>query len=627
MKLLNITAGIALYALLLVSFTSCQDILNTNASEVVVGSDNYHNVYDADNAIWGLYGKVSKLAENVVVLNELRADLMDVTTNATVDQTDINNHTENANNKYCDPSPFYEVILNANDILSNFDKMLAENKISQENYGPRYSDVMAIRCWTYLQLGIQFKDVPYVTEPLQSVESLKNSALFPKKTLDELIPQLISDMQSVPTLATNTLSSYYNQTITDNSKAFYLNMQFINKHVLLGDLYLWNDQYVDAGTQYKAYMDEADVSSSKTNIKNKVSSYVWNASNEPRFQVCYQRYKDQDVTSFRNMWKEIFYRPSTDAGTSGSVGLQDEMIWMISYSGSTNSASPFIKLFANSGIGEYQLKPSSYAIDSLWETQVQQSNGFVFDGRGRESSFDYINGQPVVLKYLYDYYTTVTTDLNRTIHLNYVNIANPYSKTGKWFLYRAALLHLRYAEAANRAGYPRLAYALLNNGIIANFDWRRSNGTLRADKEGVQYSSFQPANDSVAARPYPAPFYLDARMNSAPYTFLRSPWRDNGGIRGRAFLVNITTPAYVNDGIGNDHNDSIQWIEKALIKEAALECGFEGQRWGDLLRVARRNSKEGQGSVATIMNAAIAPKFSGGSANINENNLFLLMKK
>ncbi len=628
MKFLNITAGIALYALLFVSLTSCQDVLDIKANEVVDQADNYHNVYDADNAIWGLYGKVSDLAENVVVLNELRADLMDVTPNATVDQAEINNHTETANNKYCDPAPFYEVILNANDILSNFDKMLAENKISQANYGPRYADVMAIRCWTYLQLGIQFKDVPYITDPLQSIESLSNSTLFPTKNLDELIPQLITDMQSVSAyLGVNMLSSFYNQIITDNGKNFYLNMQFINKHILMGDLYLWNDQYVDAATQYKAYMDEADLSSSKTQIKNKVSTWVWAGSNEPRFQVCYQRYKDQDVTSFRNMWKEIFYRPTTDVGNLGTIGLQDEMIWMISYSGSTNSASPFIKLFANSGVGEYQLKPSSYAIDSLWETQVQQSNGFVFDGRGRESSFDYVNGQPVVLKYLYDYYTSVTTDLNRTIHLNYVNISNPYSRTGKWFLYRAALLHLRYAEAANRAGYPRLAYALLNNGVKTNFDWRRSDGSFRADREGVQYSSFPPLNDSVAAKPYPAPFYLDARQNDAPYTFLRSPWRDNGGIRGRAFLVNIPTPDYVHDGLGNDHNDSIQWIEKALIKEAALECGFEGQRWGDLLRVARRESKEGQGTVATIMNAAVSPKFHGGSANINESNLFLPMKR
>ena len=639
MKFLNITTRLALSALLFIGLSSCQDSLDVSSREIVEASNNFQNVYDADNAIWGLYGKVSNLAENVVVLNELRADLLDVTPNATPDQVSLNNHNEDINNKYCNPSVFYEVILNANDILSNFDKMLAEKKISNADYGPRYSDVMAIRCWTYLQLAIQFKEVPYVTNPLISVDTLSNESSFPKKSIDELIPQLIADMLSVPTLEINTVSTFYNKTIPDNGKTFYLNLQFINKHILLGDLYLWNDQYIEAAKQYKAYMDIADATSNKVNIKNKVSSWVWNGSNEPRFQVTYQRYKDMDVNSYRNMWKEIFFRPSTDAGTLGSIGLQDEMIWMMSYSGSESSTSPFVKLFANSGQGEYQLRPSAYAIDSLWETQVQQSNGFVFDGRGRESSFDKVNGQQVALKYLYDYYDTYTTDANLTIHMNYYSITNPYSKTGKWFLYRAALLHLRYAEAANRAGYPRLAYALLNNGVLTNFDWQKRDGTYRADKVGVQYSSFAPqlapigatqhVMDSIyniPARPYPAPFYLDARVNNAPYTFLRSPWRDNSGIRNRVYLVNITTPAYVHDGIGDDHNDSIQWIEDALIKEAALECGMEGQRWGDLLRVARRKNKDGKGSVSTIMNTAVGHKFSSTSANINDNNLFLPMK-
>jgi starch-binding outer membrane protein, SusD/RagB family len=626
MKLLKITTGITLFALLAVSFSSCQDMIDTNAKEVVEASENYHNVYDADNAIWGLYGKVQNLAENVVVLNELRADLIDVTSNATQDLVDLNSHQETAANKYCDPAPFYEVILNANDILYNFKKMLAENKISQENYSPRYSDVVAIRCWAYLQLGMHFKDVPYVTNPLLSIDSLAITGLFPTKTLDELIPQLISEMESLPTRETNTLSSFYGKTITNNSKSFYLNLQFLDKHVLLGDLYLWNDQYVQAATEYKAYMDAADALSAKTNIENKVSTWVWTSSNEPRFQICYQRYKDMDVNSFRNMWKEIFYRSSTDGGSSGTIGLQDEMIWMMSFSGSSTSVSPFIKLFANTGQGQYQLKPSAYAIDSLWNTQVQQSNGFVFDGRGRESSYDYVNGQPVVLKYLYDYYAVENTDGNKTIHLNYNSFANQFTKPGKWFLYRAALLHLRYAEAANRAGYPRLAYALLNNGIKANYDWVKSNGSTRANKVGVQYSSFPPVNDTIAAVPYPAPFYLDARQNDAPYTFLRSPWRDNGGIRGRAFLLNITRPADVVTTA-----DSIQWIEKALIKEAALECGFEGQRWGDLLRIARRkNKRDGAASVADIMNAAVAHKFNvstSGSATITDANLFLPMKK
>ena len=471
MKYIKITGIIVLSILMAVMISSCDSLLDINAQDVVEESESYQNVYDADNAIWGLYSKFSKLAENTIVLNELRADMMDVTPNATADQVALNNHTATVDNKYCDPTPFYEVILNANDLLANLDSMKIVKRITADDYAPRYSDVMAIRSWTYLQLGIHYGTVPYINKPISNKSDLSNPSLYVEKTLDELILQLISDMQSVPSMTENTLSSFYNKTIQENGKSFFLNLQFINKRLILGDLYLWNDQFVEAATQYKAYMDEADANSTKTQMKNKISNWAWNSSNEPRFQICYQRYKDQDVSSFRNMWKEIFSRSSTDVGSSIVIGLQDEMIWMFSYSGITNSTSPFIKLFANTGVGEYQLKPSSWAVDSMWGTQVQQSNGFVFDGRGKESSYDVINGQPVVLKYLYDYYDTYTTDANKTIHLDYNNITNKYSLAGKWFLYRAALLHLRYAEAANRAGYPRLAYALLNNGIKTNYDW------------------------------------------------------------------------------------------------------------------------------------------------------------
>jgi phage tail protein X len=619
MKDIKIKSLVSLLLLLPLLF-SCEDILDSKAGEVVEFENHYKNVYDADMAIWGLYGKLQHLAEQVVVLNELRADLMDITPNADNDLVELNNHTVSKGNRYAKVTPFYEVILNANDMIANFNAMLAKNLITAEDYAPRYADVVAVRCWTYLQLAIHFKNLPYITNPLVSVKELNKKELFPQKNLDELIPILIKEMESLASLEVNTRTAFYGKTITDNGRPVFLNMQFLNKRLLLGDLYLWNDQYVQAGIQYKAYMDADDVGSNKTDKNNKVSGWVWAGTNEPRFQIIYQRFKDQDVTAYRNMWKEIFSRSSTDAGNSTTIALQDEMIWMITFTGSEDSTSPFVRLFANTGQGEYLIQPSAYAIDSLWETQVQQSNGFVFDGRGRQSSFDHVDGQPVVLKYLYDYYNR-TVDANRTIHLNYHSINNPYLKPGKWFLYRAGLLHLRYAEAANRAGYPHLAYALLNNGIRSNFDWPLSNGNYRADKEGVQYSSFPPANDSVHAAPYPEPFYLDARMNNAPYTFLRSPWRDHYGIRNRAFLVNAEPP--VGGLSGEEYKD---WMELALLREQALECGFEGHRWADMLRIARRRANRDPGQTALLLQEWLKGKFSAGGKGVpmlSGSNLFL----
>ncbi len=69
-------------------------------------------------------------------------------------------------NPYANPRPFYEVILNCNDVMHNFDIMLRDKKLKLEEYNQRYSDVAALRCWLYLQLGTQFGNVPYITDPI-----------------------------------------------------------------------------------------------------------------------------------------------------------------------------------------------------------------------------------------------------------------------------------------------------------------------------------------------------------------------------------------------------------------------------------------------------------------------------
>ncbi|MDR1417073.1 MAG: RagB/SusD family nutrient uptake outer membrane protein, partial [Prevotellaceae bacterium] len=549
---------------------ACSNLLDVQNENTVDADKHYNNYNDADNAILGIYGKLLGLADRVIILNELRADLMDITPNATADMTAISNHTATPDNVYCDLAPFYEVILNCNDVLVNFDRMRSENKLSRADYEYRYADVVTVRCWVYLQLAIHFGSIPYITDPLPTVDDLEDLSKFPALTFDEVLQKLVDCMAAVPVKNLSSSSPFYNSV----ADGYNMNMLFLNKKLMLADLYLWSDRYTEAAECYYSVISEAEMQlfSGSENYAYKVDGYVWDGTNEPRFQVCYVRYKGADLSSYRNKWKEIFSRSSTDGE------LRREMITLWCYDARFAPQYPLVELFANTGKGKYYLKPSQWAIDSLWEAQVQRENSFVFDGRGREASFDYVNGQPVVAKYLYDYYPQVT-DNNRTIHLEYNSLENEYARQGKWFIYRAGLLHLRYAEAANRAGYPDLAYALINDGIRDHFDWTMSNGaSKRTDKEGVQYSGYPPAGDDEMSEPYPFPFYLDGRFNDVPYVYLRSPWRDSYGIRRRAWVQNVPKPEWVSD-----RDDSIRWMEEAILKEAALECGFEGHRWGDML--------------------------------------------
>ena len=132
----------------LLALSSCKKLLDVEPSNVLTGEQTYRNVFDADAAVLGVYGKFMHLAKPYVLLNELRADLMSPTLNADLHLQQLNSHTVSADNPYVNPTPFYEVILNCNDVMANFDKMLAEKKLKTDEYNQRYSDVAFIRTWT-----------------------------------------------------------------------------------------------------------------------------------------------------------------------------------------------------------------------------------------------------------------------------------------------------------------------------------------------------------------------------------------------------------------------------------------------------------------------------------------------
>jgi tetratricopeptide (TPR) repeat protein len=103
-------------------------------------------------------------------------------------------------------------------------------------------------------------------------------------------------------------------------------------------------------------------------------------------------------------------------------------------------------------------------------------------------------------------------------------------------IYRSADIHLLYAEALNRMGEADLALTVLNNGM--------------------------------------------ADLSPRPEGYAR--WGRNMGVRGRVFLKAQTVPAGVTD--------PMLYIEDVIISERALELAFEGKRWFDLMRIARRRN-------------------------------------
>lgn len=557
MKYINLKkARVLLIAVLATTvFFSCNKILDKTPGNALTSAQVYRNVYDADAAVIGLYGKFMGLAKQYVVLNELRADLLDVTQNADADLRDLNEHNVKADNSYADPRPFYALINDCNDILKNFDIMLRDKKFNESEYQQRYSDVGALRCWLYLQLGIHWGNVPYVTDALETIDAVKDQSKYPVLKFNQLLDSLIAFSGRLPFLKPYPIGLTINTGLITNYDGYNTRRFFIDKYALLGDLNLWKGNYNAAASYYRNLMEHDGYDLDNPGGLYSVGSQFYQAFRQAYADVAtnndlcvgYIRYKESDLGSLIDNnaqgWRSMFAR------SQDNLWLE-QWVWSLPFSSNFSPENPFVNLFANNG-GSYLVKPSSSAIAN-WNAQLQ-TNGFPFDARGN-FSWRMLNGSPVVVKYLYNY-----LDASSLLPVN------PLKKEGRWFLNRSANVHLHFAEAANRDGRRKLAYALLNNGISTTFD--PTPGVSGRDVTNIMNTLYEPA-----------PYNFDARNGEVPR--FRSDWYRNAGIRGNA-RVNPT---------GIIGTDSTMSIENSLIDENALELAFEGHRWGELVRIALRRN-------------------------------------
>jgi starch-binding outer membrane protein, SusD/RagB family len=547
-------------------FSGCKKVFDIKPQDQLDQSQAYQNVYDADAAVVGIYGKFMGLADRYVILNELRGDLLDYTVNADEALRQISTHTVTAGNPYATPKPFYELIINCNDVLENFQVMVRDKKMTEAEFNQRYSDIGALRSFLYLQLGIHFGEVPYVTSSLKDIDAVRNSSNFPRLSFPSLLDSLINFTEALP------FKDVYptGTNLAIGVDGYATQKFYVNKKIILGDLHLWKGNYTKAAEWYRQVMETGTQGVANGNYYSQYK-LGWDSNGDIDHYISYSRAGDASTLIYNTQWRVMFEQPF------GSAGFDREWVWVLPFDSKFKPDNSLVKLFSPSG-GNYLVKPSQEIVD-LWDGETQrpaQGLSIPYDARKLLSTMT-IGGQPVAMKYLYNY-------------INYNNLApfNPLVKNGKWFLFRQTQMHMRFAEAANRSGRHRLAWGFLNSGIAGAYP---APGTDVTNYHNTLFETY--------------PYNFDARNSGGTgVPFYRADWYRNIGIRARANLVDISVPAA----------DSLVTIENGLLKEAALENAFEGTRWPDLLRIAlRRNDpsiiadkvynkilKDGTGNAAAV---------------------------
>lgn len=455
-----------------VSTTSCEDMLTPDMDRYTEGFCGKDTVYFYN----GILRNVQDMVEQNELLADLRSDLVATTDYSSDSVADIINYKRqiDGDNALLNRAAYYKVINQCNFYLAKVDTMAIKNGIYYMR--KEYAQVVNIRAWSYLQLVQTYGRVPFVTAPVDNADTgwetnppawadASNLVALLHKDLEQA--QLYERLYGYPNygdISTGAIS------VPTKKIRFYANL-------VLGDLYLLRGQdrsdYVKAAECYHKFLsDQAEFNNLHVDFFN---AAAYNKSQDSNTGV-------------------ITYLPQIAARIGGGLGATDAI--------HTDNLT-VIPSAANNNIGRmlsrtseiYGFVPHSTTfgsgsatvlVSTQWRSrQVQPSNAYlrlnaaqlykavVPGNSGGKKEVEYYESVGDARKfatiatieqeegrgdYIMKYAPVMSVLSNGEIH------GSPNFKHYRT-LYRLNQVYLRYAEAINRAGYPRLAFMVLRDGI------------------------------------------------------------------------------------------------------------------------------------------------------------------
>jgi len=97
--------------------SSCKDFLNPEQELNITEDKLFDDWYEYRSIEMGLYGLQQQLVEQIVILGELRGDLLTITENADADMIEIYNFNVSKENQYVSPTNFFKLISASNNFI------------------------------------------------------------------------------------------------------------------------------------------------------------------------------------------------------------------------------------------------------------------------------------------------------------------------------------------------------------------------------------------------------------------------------------------------------------------------------------------------------------------------------
>lgn len=568
--------------------TSCEDMFDIQSNRVVYDHD-INSTADSVYSTLGVLQSMRKIADRYVILGEVRGDMAMINElSAKTSIRNLANFNFKDDNEYLNVRDYYAVINNCNYALAKMDTTLAIN--NQRVMMDEYVALQGIRAWTYLQLAINYGDVYFYTDPVISesdVERVKSEGKKDIKVIAEgLAPQLIP---------------YLDYDLPSWSWASNV---YPVLRLVLADLYLWSGDYENATKYLEEYF-----------MKNKKFSYSKGDDNGTEVQPGYVSLggalmswngKENSGTSKASV--EVV--ASAELYTSRSVnnrGYENLAYITMETSGETGIASELLNLFLSFD-NTHALYPSAY-----WKSLTASQKIFKLEKKNDKKTLKISDNVYDMRKEPYFATRNIASedgnDEGESFDVYTKHVGTQIN------IYRRSIACLRWAEAMNALARQRYEVA--------------ADSAQKAEARQLAVNSFYLLKDASKV------FFPDSsdvqkkfeRMNElvqADYVGIHA--RGAGDVAYDT-LYYVLKPKVIGEKLYGDSvaltfNDTIEYIDNLIIDELALESTLEGNRFGDLVRFAKRRQVWGDGDYRDFLALRVASR----SGEINMEALSLYSK-
>jgi len=522
----------------------------------------------------GILKSLQQAADQYVLQGEMRGDLVQTNSHTATALRQLANFSATTECRYDSAYLYYRVINNCNYYLAHRDTTLRTG--SRQVALPEYAEALAVRAWAYMQLAKTYGRVPFYTRPLTSIEQANQQ--LPELDLqgiaDALIPEMLRFSGTpVPTYGNISAGVLNSSTGSNQEEKIVTSARtMLPIDVVLGDLYLETHQYEQAARSYFRFL----------------ANNSW---------AIRQAYIMPTSLYMRTILEDKL--PATSSWTLGNSAFSWANIFSI---GSTSDIVTYIPLAANRLRGVTTDLPRIFGFDFYSTTGGSMSSAERYLPERQIDASDAYNALSEAQTYYYTPYATQAAatvvlesdmgDLRRYITMHQTAKNDSAFAVMEKFnnanvpLYRTATVYLRLAEAMNRMGYPRAAFAILKDGISPDMLTERpayiDDATMQMLQTTVPFLSAENREK----------FANNWGIHSRGCYYTRgafSPYQMDT-IVGRK-LAEIDAQMALPAGL-RTLADTINAVEDLLCDEMALELAFEGTRFGDLTRLARHKNHD-----------------------------------